>query len=121
MTIHKACAAPMHSGSSAMATNIFTHLGTRPEFRKRGGIQAFALRREHPGTVLGRRLEWYSNGRLESRPNPQTGMSALRSAGFPVPCRGKCQDEPAAVLLRTICFQNTSHQKLSLFNAAILT
>ena len=25
-----------------MATNIFTHLGTRPEFRKRAGIQAFA-------------------------------------------------------------------------------
>jgi hypothetical protein len=39
-------------------------------------------------TVLGREVRAGIIGRLESRPNPRTGMSALRSAGFPVPQSG---------------------------------
>jgi len=39
--------------------------------------------RTHLDTVLGRKVWAGSAGRLESRPNPRTGMSALRSAGFP--------------------------------------
>ena len=46
----------------------------------------------HLDTVLGWENPANSLGRLESRPNPPTGMSALRSAGFPVPGQGQCQD-----------------------------
>jgi len=55
-------------------------------FRKINSIAAVllpALLRTHLDTVLDRKVWAGSAGPLESRPNPRTGMSALRSAGFP--------------------------------------
>ena len=44
--------------------------------------QSRGVARRHDA-VLGREVWAGSTGRLESRPNPRTGMSALRGAGFP--------------------------------------
>jgi len=81
----KNCAQPVQMRTLLGGTDC-RPTGMNIFFRKINSIAAVllpALLRTHLDTVLDRKVWAGSAGPLESRPNPRTGMSALRSAGFP--------------------------------------